>query len=72
LTFILRWNYFKTIERANPSIVVLEKGTIKQKVHYNDKKIGTINSHKGNIIIRTNFTNMTIRSRLKKEMLKYS
>jgi uncharacterized membrane protein YphA (DoxX/SURF4 family) len=26
----------KTIERANPSIVVLEKGTIKQKVHYND------------------------------------
>lgn len=26
----------KTIERANPSIVTLEKGTIKQKVHYND------------------------------------
>ncbi|MGO4822093.1 MULTISPECIES: BT_3928 family protein [unclassified Flavobacterium] len=26
----------KTIERANPSIVVLEKGTIKQKVHNND------------------------------------
>jgi peroxiredoxin len=26
----------KTIERANPSIVVLDKGTIKQKVHYND------------------------------------
>nr|WP_288837804.1 BT_3928 family protein [uncultured Flavobacterium sp.] len=26
----------KTIERANPSIVILEKGTIKQKVHYND------------------------------------
>ena len=26
----------KTIERANPSIVVLEKGTIQQKVHYND------------------------------------
>jgi uncharacterized membrane protein YphA (DoxX/SURF4 family) len=26
----------KTIERANPSIIVLEKGTIKQKVHYND------------------------------------
>lgn len=26
----------KTIERANPSIVVLQKGTIKQKVHYND------------------------------------
>lgn len=26
----------KTIERANPSIVVLEYGTIKQKVHYND------------------------------------
>ncbi|HOZ74294.1 MAG TPA: DoxX family protein [Flavobacterium sp.] len=26
----------KTIERANPSIVVLSKGTIKQKVHYND------------------------------------
>ena len=28
----------KTIERANPSIVKLEKGTIKQKVHYNDIK----------------------------------
>lgn len=28
----------KTIERANPSIIVLEKGTIKQKVHYNDLK----------------------------------
>jgi uncharacterized membrane protein YphA (DoxX/SURF4 family) len=26
----------KTIERANPSIVILEKGTIKQKRHYND------------------------------------
>lgn len=26
----------KTIERANPSIVVLNQGTIKQKVHYND------------------------------------
>ncbi len=26
----------KTIERANPSIIVLDKGTIKQKVHYND------------------------------------
>ncbi len=26
----------KTIERANPSIIVLEKGTIKQKLHYND------------------------------------
>lgn len=26
----------KTIERANPSIVVLNKGTIMQKVHYND------------------------------------
>lgn len=26
----------KTIERANPSIVLVEKGTIKQKVHYND------------------------------------
>jgi CheY-like chemotaxis protein len=26
----------KTIERANPSIVILEKGTITQKVHYND------------------------------------
>jgi uncharacterized membrane protein YphA (DoxX/SURF4 family)/peroxiredoxin len=26
----------KTIERANPSIVLLNKGTIMQKVHYND------------------------------------
>ena len=26
----------KTIERANPSIIILEKGTIKQKVHHND------------------------------------
>jgi len=26
----------KTIERANPSIVVIHKGTIVQKVHYND------------------------------------
>ena len=26
----------KTIERANPSIVILEKGTILQKVHHND------------------------------------
>lgn len=26
----------KTIERANPSIVLLENGTIRQKVHYND------------------------------------
>ncbi|MGM8362593.1 BT_3928 family protein [Flavobacterium sp. ARAG 55.4] len=26
----------KTIERANPSIVILEKGTVKQKVHYED------------------------------------
>lgn len=26
----------KTIERANPSIVILEKGTVKKKVHYND------------------------------------
>lgn len=26
----------KTIERANPSIVILNKGTVKQKVHYND------------------------------------
>lgn len=26
----------KTIERANPSVVVLEKGTIVQKVHFND------------------------------------
>ncbi|CAM3938277.1 BT_3928 family protein [Flavobacterium antarcticum] len=26
----------KTIERANPSIVILEKGVVKQKVHYND------------------------------------
>jgi uncharacterized membrane protein YphA (DoxX/SURF4 family)/peroxiredoxin len=28
----------KTIERANPSIVLLEKGIVKQKVHYNDIK----------------------------------
>lgn len=26
----------KTIERANPSLVILNKGTVKQKVHYND------------------------------------
>ena len=26
----------KTIERANPSFVILEKGTVKQKAHYND------------------------------------
>ena len=26
----------KTIERANPSIVIIENGTIKQKAHYND------------------------------------
>ncbi len=26
----------KTIERANPSFVILEKGTVKQKVHFND------------------------------------
>lgn len=26
----------KTVERANPSIVTIENGTIKQKVHYND------------------------------------
>jgi hypothetical protein len=26
----------KTVERANPSIVVIHKGTIVQKVHYND------------------------------------
>lgn len=26
----------KTIERANPSLVVIEKGTIKQKLHYKD------------------------------------
>ncbi|MBF4519312.1 DoxX family protein [Flavobacterium sp. ANB] len=26
----------KTVERANPSIVVLHKGTVVQKVHYND------------------------------------
>ncbi|HLA57039.1 MAG TPA: BT_3928 family protein [Flavobacterium sp.] len=31
----------KTIERANPSILVLQKGTIVQKVHYND--IDTLN-----------------------------
>jgi len=29
----------KTIERANPSIVLLNKGTITQKVHYNDASI---------------------------------
>lgn len=28
----------KTIERSNPSIVILENGTVKQKVHYNDIK----------------------------------
>ena len=26
----------KTIERANPSIIILEKGTITQKAHHND------------------------------------
>ena len=26
----------KTIERANPSFVILNYGTVKQKVHYND------------------------------------
>jgi uncharacterized membrane protein YphA (DoxX/SURF4 family) len=26
----------KTIERANPSVVILEKGTVTQKVHHND------------------------------------
>ena len=26
----------KTIVRSNPGVLVLEKGTIKQKVHYND------------------------------------
>jgi peroxiredoxin len=26
----------KTIERANPSIILIEKGTILQKVHHND------------------------------------
>ena len=26
----------KTIVRSNPAILVLSKGTIKQKVHYND------------------------------------
>ena len=42
-TYGLTFDYYfcdattlKTIERANPSIVVLSKGTIKQKVHYND------------------------------------
>ncbi len=29
----------KTIERANPSIVILKKGTIIQKVHYNDASL---------------------------------
>jgi len=28
----------KTVERANPSIVVIQNGTIIQKVHYNDIK----------------------------------
>ena len=28
----------KTIERANPSIIILEKGTIMQKLHHNDLK----------------------------------
>ena len=28
----------KTIERANPSLVVLHKGTIMQKLHYNDSE----------------------------------
>ena len=27
---------FKTIVRSNPGVLLLEKGTIKQKVHYND------------------------------------
>ncbi|GEP50834.1 hypothetical protein FNO01nite_15060 [Flavobacterium noncentrifugens] len=42
-TFGLTFDYYfcdattlKTIERANPSVVVLENGTIKQKVHFND------------------------------------
>jgi len=26
----------KTIVRSNPGVLVLERGTIKQKVHYND------------------------------------
>ena len=41
--FNLNFDYYfcdattlKTIERANPSIVILEKGTIVQKTHYND------------------------------------
>ena len=29
----------KTIERANPSIVILKKGTVIQKVHYNDSDL---------------------------------
>ena len=29
----------KTIERANPSIVILKKGTITQKVHYHDASL---------------------------------
>ena len=29
----------KTIERANPSVVVINKGTIIQKVHYNDQSL---------------------------------
>ena len=29
----------KTIERANPSLIILNKGTIIQKVHYNDSAI---------------------------------
>lgn len=28
----------KTIERANPSIIIIEKGTIKQKLHFNDSE----------------------------------
>ena len=42
-TYNLKFDFYtcdaialKTIERANPSIVILEKGTVKQKVHYND------------------------------------
>jgi peroxiredoxin len=26
----------KTIERANPSVVIISKAVVKQKVHYND------------------------------------
>jgi hypothetical protein len=29
----------KTIERANPSVVLMKKGTIIQKVHYNDQAL---------------------------------